>query len=1211
MKDNSVERNERIMKKALTWVTVVIMAIAMMFTAMPVSVDTAQATEGDPGMIQGMSGDYLAKYVRDDGAQIIWYGPKAWWVVGYGDSGLDNQGTAVNEGAITLFSKEILENVAFSARGNNQYYYSTLKQYLDGYVANFSQIEQDAIVRRNIEGGSANYNMGSSFKRDGVKGPGISNAVLWAISWGEFWGLYGEVRWPGDYWLRSPNMSDSTAIYSMGSTVYQGDAQGSVYEYRGARPAFWLNMESIAFVSTAEGGKPSAGTDSLKEVQPNPGREWKLTLKDSSRTSFSVSNVKSQGGSTIRFNYSGAVTDDNEYISAAIVDSSGKVTRYGRLASANASSGTVTINNTNDWDPADGEKLYIFNEQYNGDKATDYVSNLAEITESMIVSEDQLSGDGSANNPYVITGTNGWNQFAALVNGGDSMEGKFVKLGDNVKVGTMVGTSSHKFSGTFDGAGHKLTISKTATGERCAPFLYTDNATFKNIHVKGTITTGYKFAAGLVANAAGATTVTNCRSSVKIVSSVDGDGTHGGFVAVGNVIFEGCLFDGSIIGEQTILCAGFLGYTAGGNFDCVNCLFDAKAIKTADKTANFIRTSDNATNSYYTWAIGQGRDRGKLVHSITAGDGVDIDFGESTEYDVSGITAYSTGLGYDGAFYAGKDDVVTVTMPDISDKDRKYVVRAGQISGSGTEYQITMPDEDVEVNWMYSRFPAPQGVVIKPSISMNGLVSKVEAEWEESDGAVGYYLTPCRIEDGKWKDLCDPIDVSEPEATDGKITYNLTEWVVTDHIEAGGGEFGFKVQAYDGEGEESRVINSSTDEIYEISLRFGLDGPSFIAHGGSNIGAAIYEKFLRQGEGSGYYERDGEYYYEMGSPKRIICFAPKDEFGYDSLADMEADSYLRPGQPFANVSLKKNIQVHAVTEEAVCENTGDLHKWKEIVEPARFYEWGYTHYECPDCGGYRSGDSIPPLERVYVEKSSYAYTGKAVKAKIVAMNTSPGGGERLKEGKDYKLTYSDNTNVGRATVKVTFIERYAGTSTMDFRIKPAKMSDVRIADIAAKGYTGKAIKPAPVVKLGNVKMNAKNYTLIYTNNTEIGKATIILVGKGNLTGVAVKTFRIVKGKNPLKVKGKTATVKYSKLKKKTQLLKVSKVLKFTNKGIGNVTYMKKKGDKKITIAKKTGKVTLKKGLKKGTYKVKIKIKAAGNSKYKAGTKTVTVKIKVK
>ena len=53
------------------------------------------------------------------------------------------------------------------------------------------------------------------------------------------------------------------------------------------------------------------------------------------------------------------------------------------------------------------------------------------------------------------------------------------------------------------------------------------------------------------------------------------------------------------------------------------------------------------------------------------------------------------------------------------------------------------------------------------------------------------------------------------------------------------------------------------------------------------------------------------------------------------------------------------------------------------------------------------------------------------------------------------------------------------------------------------------------------------------------------------------------------------------------------------------------GNKGITINKKTGKVTVNKGLKKGTYKVKATVKAAGNNKYKASlAKNVTFKVKV-
>lgn len=51
--------------------------------------------------------------------------------------------------------------------------------------------------------------------------------------------------------------------------------------------------------------------------------------------------------------------------------------------------------------------------------------------------------------------------------------------------------------------------------------------------------------------------------------------------------------------------------------------------------------------------------------------------------------------------------------------------------------------------------------------------------------------------------------------------------------------------------------------------------------------------------------------------------------------------------------------------------------------------------------------------------------------------------------------------------------------------------------------------------------------------------------------------------------------------------------------------------KKITVNRKTGKVTIGKGLKKGKYTVSITVKAKGDLIYKALTKTVKVKITVK
>ena len=98
----------------------------------------------------------------------------------------------------------------------------------------------------------------------------------------------------------------------------------------------------------------------------------------------------------------------------------------------------------------------------------------------------------------------------------------------------------------------------------------------------------------------------------------------------------------------------------------------------------------------------------------------------------------------------------------------------------------------------------------------------------------------------------------------------------------------------------------------------------------------------------------------------------------------------------------------------------------------------------------------------------------------------------------------------------------------------------------------------------------------------------------------------VGAKNPMTVKPKTIKAK----KSKKMSFKASKA--FTVKKVkGKAVYKKVSGDKKITVSK-TGKVTVKKGLKKGkTYKVRVKVSTEGNASYLSASKTVTLKVKVK
>ena len=233
------------------------------------------------------------------------------------------------------------------------------------------------------------------------------------------------------------------------------------------------------------------------------------------------------------------------------------------------------------------------------------------------------AGSGTEGDPYTIGSANEWNAFANYVsNGGSDFKGQFVKLTADISVSEMVGTSDHRFQGTFLGGSHTLTFTKgsaqNAFGEQyCAPFRYTDGATIQNLKVEGEIYTAQKFAAGLVARNAGTTTITNCHVSTVIHSSVGGDGTHGGFIAnpEGNVNFSNCAYDGRMFtSSSTDQCGGFIGWHNSKTFNITNSLYAPNPnitpadneVAIATSCATFVRGGSPAEGStcYYTEAMG-------------------------------------------------------------------------------------------------------------------------------------------------------------------------------------------------------------------------------------------------------------------------------------------------------------------------------------------------------------------------------------------------------------------------------------------------------------------------------------------------------------------------------------------------------------------------------------------------------------------------------
>lgn len=326
--------------------------------------------------------------------------------------------------------------------------------------------------------------------------------------------------------------------------------------------------------------------------------------------------------------------------------------------------------------------------------------------------------------------------------------------------------------------------------------------------------------------------------------------------------------------------------------------------------------------------------------------------------------------------------------------------------------------------------------------------------------------------------------------------------------------------------------------------------------------------------------------------------------------------------------------------------------------------------------------------------SSVSFTGSNITPSV----TVKVAGRTLTNGTDYTVSYSNNKNVGKATVKITGKGNYSGSLSAKFDIVPAKQqiqkletkykgffvdwaqkgsatgydveysvkanmsgavskhltaskpdtltvsglsgdktyyvrvrsytnvngkvyygawSDVKsiktannditkatVSGISTKAFTGKAITQNVTVKVGNtVLKNGTDYTVSYSNNKKVGKATVKITGKGKYGGVITKTFKI----NPAKQEIQKLTAK-----SKAFFIDWAQKGSATGYEIQYATNSKFTGAKKVTITNnKTDKTTVSKLSANKKYYVRVRsYTTVGGTKYYgawSAVKNVTTK----
>ena len=321
-----------------------------------------------------------------------------------------------------------------------------------------------------------------------------------------------------------------------------------------------------------------------------------------------------------------------------------------------------------------------------------------------------------------------WDQFVTNVNNGNTYSGKTVYLDEDITVNTMAGyitsefgdnIDEKQFCGIFNGQGHTITVDYTTSEIYTAPFRYINGATIKNLKTDGNISTSAKFAGGVFGLAKGTTTIENCYVSVEISSSIDGDGTHGGLgahVFSETTTFNGCVFTGKMLGENTSSSCGFVGYVnLSGHININNCYFAPSnssdvtmGINNTDpmySSYTFARPESKCTitNSYYTYALGTAQ--GKKAYSVTGASPVTVEMaGTQTAYSpvVSGISyytftgtvvsnyiTYTKGIVYNGTIYAGHDDELILNL----DGATGYIANHGTLSNGNSLYALDLPSD--------------------------------------------------------------------------------------------------------------------------------------------------------------------------------------------------------------------------------------------------------------------------------------------------------------------------------------------------------------------------------------------------------------------------------------------------------------------------------------------------------------------------------------
>ena len=145
---------------------------------------------------------------------------------------------------------------------------------------------------------------------------------------------------------------------------------------------------------------------------------------------------------------------------------------------------------------------------------------------------------------------------------------------------------------------------------------------------------------------------------------------------------------------------------------------------------------------------------------------------------------------------------------------------------------------------------------------------------------------------------------------------------------------------------------------------------------------------------------------------------------------------------------------------------------------------------------------------ITLSETTFVYDGKAKTPTVTVMD-----GSTVIPASEYTVGYSNNVNAGTATVTITDNEDgdyiVSGSTTFSITAKIVSSPTITL-EKTYYFYDGTAKTPTVTVKDGETVIPASEYTVGYSNNTNVGTATVTITDKdgGNYTVSGSATFEI-------------------------------------------------------------------------------------------------------